>query len=94
MASAHFFYVEEKTDGPLMKLNFTITEWGENERLAFKITSGNFVKDYEQRWTVATIPSGSRFTFEEQVELPIRFVNFVNVFTDRGGKQYGDGLVF
>jgi len=64
------FYVEEKAGGPLMKLNFAVKEWVENERLAFGMTSGTGVKGYEQGWTVAPIPSGSRFTFMEQVELP------------------------
>ncbi len=34
------FYFEEKAGGRLMKLNFIITEWGENQGLAFKMTSG------------------------------------------------------
>ena len=64
------FYWEEKAAGRLMKLNFAATEWVENERIAFSMTSGNFVKGYEQSWTVKAIPSGSRFTFMEDVELP------------------------
>jgi hypothetical protein len=32
--------------------------------------SGNFVKDYEQSWTIGAIPSGSRFTFWEEVTMP------------------------
>lgn len=64
------FYVEEKAGSPLMKLNFTVTEWVENEKIAFKMTSGSFVKHYEQRWIIEAAPSGSRFTFMEQVELP------------------------
>jgi hypothetical protein len=43
------FYLEEKAGGPLMKLNFTVTEWVENQRLACKMTSGNFLKGYEQK---------------------------------------------
>lgn len=64
------FYLEEKAGGPLMKLNFRITEWIENEKFAFSMTSGNFVKDYNQSWTVQAILSGSRFTFMEEVVLP------------------------
>ena len=64
------FYLEEKAAGRLMKLNFAVTEWVENEMLAFSKTSGNSVKGYEQRWTVEAIPSGSRFIFMEEVELP------------------------
>ena len=55
---------------PLMKLNFSVTEWLENERLTFRMTSGTGVKGYEQSWTVEATPSGSRFTFVEEVELP------------------------
>ena len=64
------FYLEEKAGGPLMKLNFRITEWVENERVAFSMISGNFVKGYEQSWAVEATPSGSRFTFMEEVKLP------------------------
>ena len=64
------FYFEEKAAGRLMKLNFAVTEWVKNERIAFSMTSGNMVKGYEQRWMVETTPSGSRFTFTEEIELP------------------------
>ncbi len=64
------FYVEEKAGGPLMKLNFAITEWAENQKLAFRMTSGNFVKGYEQAWAIEPIATGSRFTFREDVKLP------------------------
>ena len=81
------FYVEEKAGGPLMKLNFTITEWVENEQLAFKMTSGNFVKEYEQSWTVAATPSGSRFTFMEQIELPYGIIGKVmELFAQSGSR--------
>lgn len=64
------FYVEEKAGGTLMKINFTVTEWKENQELAFKMTSGNFVRDYRQRWTIDPTPSGSRFTLEEEIVMP------------------------
>ena len=64
------FYLEEKGGGPLLKANFTVTDWVENQRLASKMTSGNFVKGYDQRMTLEAIPSGSRFTFAEDVKLP------------------------
>ncbi|MFC2071525.1 SRPBCC family protein [Chloroflexota bacterium] len=69
------FYLEEKAGPmPLMKLNFKVTEWVENERLAFRMTSGNTVKSYEQGWTVKATPNGSRFTFIEDVELPLGII--------------------
>jgi uncharacterized protein YndB with AHSA1/START domain len=64
------FYVEEKAVGPLMKLNFEATEWKENEALAFRMTSGTGVKSYQQRWALESAPSGSRFSFSEQVGMP------------------------
>ncbi len=69
------FYIEEKAGPmPLMKLNFTVTEWAENEKLAFSMTSGTGVKGYEQRWIVEVTPTGSRFTFMEDVELPFGII--------------------
>ena len=57
-----------------MKLGFAVTEWVENERFAFNMTSGNSVKGYDQTWTVEATASGSRFTFMEQVELPFGII--------------------
>jgi len=69
------FYVEEKAGPmPLMKLYFVITEWIENERIAFRMTSGGGVKDYEQGWTLRETAAGSRFTFIEDVELPFGII--------------------
>jgi uncharacterized protein YndB with AHSA1/START domain len=81
------FYFEEKAAGRLMKLNFAVTEWVENERLAFSMTSGDFVKGYEQRWTVEATPSGSRFTFMERIELPYGIIGkLLGLFARRGSE--------
>ncbi len=65
-------YVEEKVGPmPLMKLNFTVTEWTENEKIAFKLTSGTGAKGYDQSWTIDSTPAGSRFTFVENFVLPL-----------------------
>ena len=81
------FYFEEKAAGRLMKLDFTVTEWVENEKIAFSKTSGNFVKGYEQRWTVEATPSGSRFIFVEDVELPYGVIGkFMGLFARRGSE--------
>ena len=63
------FYFEEEAGGGVMKLDCVITEWVENESIAFKMVSGNMVKSYEERWTIETTSSGSMFTFMEQMEL-------------------------
>ena len=63
------FYYEEKTTGGTIKLNCEVTELTENERFAFRMTSGNMLKSYEEVWTVKATPSGSQFTFFENGEL-------------------------
>ena len=51
-------------------MHFVVTEWIENESVSFKMTSGNIVKGYEQRYTIQPIPSGIHFTCFENVKLP------------------------
>ena len=38
------------------------------------MTSGSGVKGYEQRWAIEATPSGSTFTFMEEVELPFGII--------------------
>jgi len=64
------FYFEEKAIGRIMKLHFVVTEWVLNRSVAFKMTSGNVVKSYNQRYTIEAIPSGSLCTCFEEVTLP------------------------
>jgi uncharacterized protein YndB with AHSA1/START domain len=64
-------YIEEKATGPLMKMNFEITEWVENERIRLKMISGAPLKSYEQLWTLAPTASGSEFTFYEEIIFPL-----------------------
>lgn len=81
------FYLEEKAGGPLMKLNFRITEWIKNEKVAFSLISGSFVKGYDQSWTIETTPSGSTFTFMEEVTLPYGFLGkIMGLFGQRGSE--------
>jgi len=63
------FYYEEKSAGRLMKLNYRVTEWVENERLAFSMTSGPLKKN-DQIWSIEATPSGSRFMLIEDIEMP------------------------
>jgi uncharacterized protein YndB with AHSA1/START domain len=63
------FYYEEKSFGKLSKFNYMVTEWVENEKLAFSMTSGDAKKD-EQVWSIEAVPSGSRFTISEEFEMP------------------------
>jgi len=78
------FYLEERAAGRLMKLNFAVTEWLQNKRLAFSMTSGDFVKAYEQIWKVEATPPGSRFTFMEEIELPYGIIGkILGLFAQR-----------
>ena len=62
-------YLEEQ-GGSLMKIHFEATEWKENEKLAWRMVSGTGVKSYQQFFSLEPTPSGCRFTFKEEIELP------------------------
>jgi uncharacterized protein YndB with AHSA1/START domain len=67
------FYYEEKSAGQLMKVNYVVTEWVENKKLAFKVTSGSLKKD-DQVWSIEATPTGSRFTMFEDLEMPMGII--------------------
>lgn len=67
-------YIEEQAGGPLMKMNFKIISCTENQLLVLQMVSGTGVKAYKQNWSLEAIPSGSRFTFAEEVELPFGII--------------------
>ena len=64
------FYYEEKSGGQLMKLNYKVTEWEQNKKIAFGVTSGSLKKD-DQVWSIEPTPAGSRFTMYEDLEMPM-----------------------
>lgn len=64
-------YIEEKASGPLMKMNFEIIEWVENERIRLKMISGAPLKSYEQLWTLEPTDAGTVFTFFEEIVFPL-----------------------
>jgi hypothetical protein len=75
------FYFEERAVGRLMKLHFVVTEWILHRSVAFKMTSGNLVKGYEQRYTLEPTPNGTRFTCFENVTLPFGILGkFLELF--------------
>jgi uncharacterized protein YndB with AHSA1/START domain len=83
-------YVEEKAGGPLlMKLNCIVTKWVENEKFVFKMTSGTFVKSYEQRCFLTPTPSGSTFTFMKELVLPFGIVSkLIGAFMQRRSEAH------
>ena len=84
------FYFEERAIGRLMKLHFVVTEWVVNERVAFKMTKGNFVQGYEQRYTIETTRSGSRCTCFEDVKLPYGIFGHIILLFRR---HFSEGLL-
>jgi uncharacterized protein YndB with AHSA1/START domain len=68
------YYIEEKAAGPLMKMNFKATEWDEGRKIAFQMTTGSGVRSYKQAWRLDPTPSGTRFTFDEEIELPFGII--------------------
>ncbi len=84
------FYYEEKSSGQLMKLNYVVTDWSQNQKLAFKVTSGSLKKD-DQVWSIDAIPSGSRFTMFEDLEMPFGIVGKIVGFLF-GGMMIGRNM--
>ncbi len=64
------FYYEEKSSGQLLKLHYVVTEWMENKKIAFGVTSGSLKKD-DQVWSIEPTSSGSKFTMFEDLEMPM-----------------------
>ena len=64
-AALHY---EEKSGPQLMKLNYVVTEWVDNKRLVFVLTSGPLKKD-DQIWSLEVIASGSRLIMTEDFEI-------------------------
>ena len=63
------FHYEERSGRRLMKLDYRVTDWVENGRLAFSLVSGPLPKD-DQVWRIEVVPNGSKVTLEENLELP------------------------
>jgi uncharacterized protein YndB with AHSA1/START domain len=63
-------YIEEQAGGSLTKMQFEVTEWKENSKLGLRMVSGASYVSYDQQLSLESIPSGSRFTFMEEIILP------------------------
>ena len=63
------FYFKLKGARPI-KVNFVYVEWVNNEKLVSQMTSSDFIKNYEQIFTLERTQSGTRFTGAEQIQWP------------------------
>lgn len=77
-------YFEAKVPTGIAKCNAKFTEWVENERLTFSMTSGDF-KSYEERWALEATPSSSIVNPMMQIEIPYRIIGKIleRLFTRR-----------
>lgn len=88
------FYFEERAMGTLMKLHFVATEWMVNRSVAFKMTSGNLVRGYEQRYTLESAPTGIRVTIFENVLLPCGILGrFFELFRRHTSETHLEGML-
>jgi uncharacterized protein YndB with AHSA1/START domain len=67
------FYYEEKSGGQLLKMNYKVTAWKDNRKIAFGVISGSLKKD-DQVWSIERTPMGSRFTMFEDLEMPMGII--------------------
>ncbi len=63
-------YIEEDAGTGLTKMEFVVREWKENEKLALGMVSGANYRSYEQQLVLEPTPTGSRFTYGEEIVLP------------------------
>jgi len=62
--------IEEQAGGRLSRMQFEVTDWKENEKLALRMVSGASYRSYRQEFLLERTPSGSQVTFMEEIELP------------------------
>ena len=46
------------------------TEWQPGSVFGYSMTEGDFFASYDERWVIEETPTGSRFTFNDQIEFP------------------------
>jgi hypothetical protein len=88
------FYFEERAAGTLMKLHFVVDEWTFGESVSFKMTSGNLVKGYQQRYTLKPVYRGIHLTIFEDVRLPWGiFGKLVGIFRKSRSNSHLDNML-
>lgn len=88
------FRFVEKTAAGTAKLDCVVTEWVENELLAFRMISGNMMKAYAERWDVVATGSGCRFTFTEEGELGLGVLGrLFQPLAERGSGSVVEGML-
>lgn len=68
------YYMEEKTPGPLRKINFTAAVWEENKSITLSMITGENVSSYEIQLSLEKADAGTTFNFVEEVGMPFGFI--------------------
>lgn len=88
------FYWEEEARNRIYKLNFVTTEWVENKVFAYRMTSGDFFRSYDERWEIDATPNGCRFTFNDHIEFPYGPIGkVIGWFAARSAKATGNEIL-
>jgi hypothetical protein len=67
-----------------MRYTFEVTGWEEKRKLVLKMISGTGVKAYQQTLLLEKLEEGCRFTFSEEVELPMGVLGKIIGFLGEG----------
>ncbi len=88
------FYWKEEASGRTYNLYFETTEWVENEVFAYRMTSGDFFKSYDERWEIVATADGCRFTFNDHIEFPYGPIGkIIGWFAARGAQDTGTEIL-
>ena len=86
-------YIEEQAGGGLTKMQFKVTEWEEDAKLALQMVSGASYKSYRQELILEPIQAGSRFTFMEEIILPYGIIGkLIGIFAERMSSETVDKM--
>lgn len=84
----------EDADDSCVELNISIADRSRKERVAFCMTSGKQVEDYEQSSAVESIPTGVSYTFQNDVHLPFEITGKIVCFLPCRYCYYGSRYSF
>lgn len=84
------FHWKERSGKREFDLYFETTEWEPNRVFGFRMTSGDFLKSYNERWAIEPRNGGSVFSFSDKIELPWGpFGKFIGAFAKKQSAKDG-----
>ena len=80
-------HIKEQSGPMKMDIQFEVTDWVDNEKVAFHKVSGNGPKSYWQEWTAASDNSGTAFNFKEEIIMPWGIIGKIVESIAKGSSQ-------